>query len=247
MSTPVSSDYPSMPLVILLASRINFGDMEAALQKLSDLAESIDSIGPSELRKALEFGAQEAEGMAQDFAVRNYNASGVKTRSGDLKSAVSNARLQVANKSLLRFSLEPGKKKDFYIRANAVEYGAIRTAEGSKGTLKNVRNISDTGTTTQLHRNIGKRRRSALKKSLQGKIEKGSSTQKVARGLSLDTGSVKVTKAGSVSGQTSLGKVSVTKAHDYFKLRQGQMKLVVDEVISEAYFFLENMIGRKVK
>jgi hypothetical protein len=234
-----------------MATRINFGDVDDSLQKLADLAGAIESIKPRDLVKALEFGAQEAEGIAQDFAVKNFGRSGVKSRSGDLLSAVSNSKLALiaggGGASLLRFSLEPKLSKEFYIRANAVEYGAIRSPEGRQGTLKSVRNIPDTGRNVQLHRNIGKRRRSALKKKLQGKIDKGSRAQKIAGGLTLDTGTVTVTESGSVSGQTSLGKVTVTKAHNYFKLSAPQMKTVINEVVSEAWFYLENLIGRKAK
>jgi len=235
----------------MMATKVNFGKTEDALQKLADLAGAIEGISPRDMVKALEFGAQEAEPLAQEFAVGNFGRSGVKSRSGELLSAVSNSSLSLVaggrGGSMLNFSLESGKKKDFYVRANAVEYGAIRSPEGNQGSLKDVRNIQDTGTATQFHRKIGKRRRSALKETLQGKINTGSRAQKIARGLTLDTESVKVTKAGSVSAQTSLGKVTVTKAHDYFKLTKSQIKVVTAEVVSEAWFFLQNMIGRKVK
>ena len=235
-----------MPLVILLASDINFGNMEDALERLATMASAIEGIGQSELRRALEFGAKEAEGLAQEYAVRNYNKSGVKTRTGELKNAVGNGRLLIVG-SKLNYSLQSGKKKDFYVRANAVEYGAVRSAEGNKGTLKSVRNISDTGRTTQLHRNIGKRRRLSAKKTLQGKIDKGNRAQQISKGFTLDTASVKVSKSGSVTGTTSFGSVTVTKAIDYFKLSGRQQSVIVNEVVKEAWFFIENLIGRKVK
>ena len=220
--------------------------MEASLERLADMASAIEGIGPTELKRALEFGAKEAEPLAQEYAVRNYNKSGVKTRTGKLKSAVSNSRLIMAGKAMLNFSLEPGKKEDFYIRAGAVEYGAIRTPEGNKGTLKTIQAIPG-GKTTQLHRNIGKRRRAKVKQTLQGEVNKKNRLQKVGQGLTLDTASVKVSKAGSVTGQTSLGSVTVTKAFDYFKLSNRQKAVIVNEVVKEAWFFIENIIGRKVK
>ena len=220
--------------------------MEASLERLADMASAIEGIGPTELKRALEFGAKEAEPLAQEYAVRNYNKSGVKTKTGELKSSVSNGRLMLVG-SRLNFSLEPGKDKKFYIRANAVEYGAIRSPEGNKGKLKSVRNIGDTGRTMQLHRNIGSKKRQKVKSALQGKINKGNRAQKVAQGMTLDTATVKVTKSGSISGQTSLGKVTVTKAIDYFKLSNRQQLVIVNEVVKEAWFFIENIIGRKVK
>jgi hypothetical protein len=220
--------------------------MDNALEKLANMASAIEGIGPSELKKALEFGAKETEGLAQDYAVRNYNASSVKTRTGELKSAVANGRLLLVG-SKLNYSLKANKSKKFYIRANAVEYGAVRTSDGNKGTLKDVRNIKDAGTTTKLYRNIGDKRRAKVKKVLQGKIEKGTRAQKIAQGMTLDTGSVKLSKSGSISGQTSLGKVTVTKAIDYFKLSSRQQAVIVEEVVKEAWFFIENLIGRKVK
>jgi hypothetical protein len=233
-----------------MATRVNFGNAEKALQSLSDMAAAIDSIGPADVRKALEFGTQEAEQLAQDFAVKNFNKSGVKSRTGELKRAVGNSRLQLIGggrgASLLNFGLDPGKDKDFYIRANAVNYGAIRSPEGNKGELKEIHAISG-GMTTQLHRKIGKRRRTKLKAALQGEIKKGSRAQKIARGLTLDTESVKISKAGSVSAQTSLGAVTVTKAFDYFKLSSSQTRQIVNEVVGEAIFYLENLIGRKAR
>jgi hypothetical protein len=233
-----------------MATKVNFGNVERSLQQLADFASAIDSIGPSDVRKALEIGAQEAEATAQGFAVKNFNASGVKSRTGELKRAVGNSRLQLIGggrgASLLNFGLDPGKDKDFYVRANAVNYGAIRTPEGNQGTLKEVQAISG-GKTVQLYRNIGKRRRLKLKKALQSGIKTGSRAQKIAKGLTLDTESVKVSKAGSVSARTSLGSVTVTKAFDFFKLSKSQTRQIVNEVIAEAIFYLENLIERKAK
>jgi hypothetical protein len=233
-----------------MATKVNFGSVDDALDSIVKFADAVDSIGQTEIRDALEFGAQEAEPLAQEFAVKNFSKSGVKSRSGELKRAVGNSRLQLIGggraASLLNFGLQPGKDKDFYVRANAVNYGAVRTPEGNQGTLKEVRAISG-GTTIQLYRNIGEKRRQKLKKSLQGGVRSGSRAHKIANGLTLDTQSVKVSKAGSVSGQTSLGAVTVTKAFDFFKLSRSQTRQIVNEVVNEAIFYLENLIERKAK
>ncbi len=193
----------------------------------------------------MEFGAKETEPLAQEYAVRNFNKSNVNSKTGELKRAVGNSRLLVTEKGWLNLSMDPGKNKKFYVRANAINYGAIRAPEGNKGSLKTIRGISG-GTTTQFHRIVGDKKRSAVKKALQGELKKGSRLQKVAQGLTLDTGTVKISKSGSISGQTSAGKVTVTKAFDYFKLSNRQKAVITEEVIKEAWFFIENLIGRKV-
>lgn len=225
----------------------NLGNAEVSLKRIAEFADSIESIGPAEVKQALEVGAQKAEPMAQKFAVANLNKSGIVKRTGELLKIVSQSELIMvfgsgSQRTRLMFSAKRGLKKEDYIKLNSLEYGAIRSAEGNKA-----KSVTVAGAGSQQHRKLGVKRRQKLKTYLQSKSGAGTGSVRVAKGLSVSAGSITKNKHGTVQAETSRGGVSATKAFEYFRLSRQQTTQIIAKVEGSAIAFLETLIYRKAR
>lgn len=75
--------------------------------------------------------AKKLEPLVRNLLKKNYNAAGLKVKSGDLyKASVTNATVFVnARASLIIISMGAGADKDVYERAGAFRFGAVRNTQ----------------------------------------------------------------------------------------------------------------------
>jgi len=209
------------------------GNAQVSLNKILELTKSIESISERDVNDAMDFGAKEAQTTARKFAQTNLRGSGIKSRTGALRRQLANSELYFksggAGRAMVIFSMPSGKSEKDYKKAGSLNYGAIRTSKKD----------------SSLANSIGAKRKQTIKKNI-GKSTKGGST-KLALNILADTGSIYQTKSGSISGNTTVGKISVTKGFNFFQLKQGQQTKVTEIVLSSAVNFLQKLIERKVK
>ena len=207
---------------------VAIGNADVTLNKLLELTASIDSIGEAEVNEALRVATKQAEPIAQRFAVSNFSASGVDSKSGKLRQEVAKSQLIFSERSgggrsTLVFMMTRGLAKKEYIKANSVNYGAVR----SKSKLK-----------------ISAGRREKLKRAIQSGVNASSGIQRVGRNLNINT-NVSKTAFGSTEVNTSLGSATVTKAFNFFGLKREQKSEITAMVLNNAIAYIENMIGRR--
>jgi len=155
-----------------------------------------------------------ATSMVRQMLLANYAKSGVKTRTGKLKSALSQAQAKVilgGRKPRIIVTLPSGIANydakdgggDFYRAAAAVNYGSVRNSGEKKS----------------------KRRKKIKNKVLKG-AQRKNPKDVVVEGRIL--GTAKTTKAGSVDAG---GGTVVTKPHDFWELNSSQQSQVRDAVM----------------
>jgi hypothetical protein len=225
--------------------RIITRDADNALDAIIDLAERVDGIDNRDYVAALEHAAPQATQEARNALVSNYRASGVETRTGKLLRAIKGSILEVvvnkAGGAYVKVSMPSGKDKNFYIAANSVNYGRVNSKDFDVKEERIQRSIAGPYEKVGI-RKAGAKRRQKLKASIHNK--KGGRLVNAAQGLSYDAKAVGKTKAGSAKVDTTLGSATVTKAFDFFKLKQSQ-KLKISRILFKgARAYLEEKLSR---
>lgn len=209
------------------------------LERLMKLAENASNIGPRELRQAVQVGVPEAERMARKYLASRLQRSGVGRKTGQLMNMIKRSTLSIIDPASSRVSLTismPGgmDKKD-YIKANSLNYGAVR---GGKGSL-----LSQKGATGR--HLIGETQRRKLKAAA-GTTKSGDFYRSVSRDISAR--SVQKTDNGSTVLDTTVGKATVTKAFKFFWLSDKQIDTIKNVVFGSAMEYLQAKItGRRVR
>jgi len=218
------------------------------LDDLIGMAEDIASLNEKDYEEAIEAGIPAGEKIGRKFLLNSLKRSGIKRRSGDLRTAVAKSNLLFfpgGKGGMLRFYLGSDQGKDLYTYANALNYGRVNSSEFNQVTLKDVQRIKYAGTTVKPYRKVGAKRR----KKLKNKVHGGSSGNlvKAANGLSYKGGTLSKTKAGSVVVETTLGTATVTKAFDFYKIKGSKEKRVLGEIFQVAREHLRAKIKKKMK
>jgi len=200
-----------------------------ALSSIIELAERVDGIHERDYTKALESALPQATREARRYLVANYRESGVKTQSGELLRGIKRAVLSVdkgKGGSYVRVAMPSGKDKAFYVAANSVNYGRVNSKA-----LGGSENKS------------GAKKRRKLKSSIQ-KGKRGGRLASAGADLSYDTKSIGKTKAGSAKVDTTLGSATVTKAFDFYKLKEAQRKKIQNTLLTGAQEYLEEKLSK---
>jgi len=206
-----------------------------ALDSVESLAERLQGISDRDGVRALEAGLPGATRLTRRFLREAYNSSGLGKKSGDLYRAVGKAEVELkvnkTGRSGLRISFPNVGDEKFYTYAGATNYGATHG-------LKDVGGDS--------YGKVGQRRRKQLKTKLE-RLRPGGRAVSAGQNLILDAHSVKVNKYGSKVADTNLGRVTVTKAYNYFKLTPSKQKRVIGELFEGARVYLDNVIKKAIK
>ena len=228
-----------------------YADVRSAddsLQAIIRMTERVGDIDQQDYIDALKSAVPEARREAQKQLKANYNASGVKTRTGRLLRAITNSLMEVfidkKGSGRVKVSLPGGKDKDFYVAANSVNYGRVNSKDFDIKTTKTVRSIEGPLITREQSR-AGRKRRQKLKEKVQKGLGKGRLVN-VARGLAVDASKTRTTKAGSAIVETTLGTATVTKAFDFYKLSPSQELKIVRVLYKGAREYLERMFQKAI-
>jgi len=224
-------------------------DADDALEAIISMAKSVEDINQDDYAEALDDAVPFVVGEARRMLVANYNSSGVKTRSGDLLKAIKRSFLEVfiddRGGAFFKASMPPELPDSFYIRANAVNYGRVNSSDFNRVSLRDVRNIENSGRTVRAVRKVGAKRRRKLKDKIQRGNLKG--LVKPAKGLSFSATATSKTKAGSTVVKTSLGTATVTKAFLYYYLLGSQKARLRRALVRRARGILEEKLGNALK
>lgn len=173
-----------------------------------------------QMAKARPAGASVAEGVAQRvarmltpmvrrFLLQNYDASGLKVRSGELKGAVGRAEVEFVSRRRgaqlkIRFPKSPALKKSksrdrFMAKAESLNSGYVKRSDGVQ---------------------LGQKAKKTLKRLATGKGASRRARGSLARGIQ-----GKQIKRGGVK----VGASTVVGPRDYFRLKDGQKRRVMEE------------------
>lgn len=205
-----------------------------SLDRILALAAQAERIGKGDLQVALRQGQPEAQSMARKFLAAAYKRSGLKSRTGQLlgmvKRSVLNLEDAATGRPAIVIEMPGGAKKEDYVKANSLNYGAVR---GKKDSLLNAK-----GSTGK--KLIGWRKRQTLKGLAQ------SSKDSVTKGL-VTAYKGKTTKAGSVEVTSTVGNYTATKAWKFYQLTNKQIDEIKNVLFSRALEYIQKKLGKSLR